>query len=390
MKISSCIYNKLIKPINFNGQNSANKTEYNPEQQSKSVLGVYYQPVSLYRNADLQMFWDDIKYENPEKEYFNSDRGPYIAPNIEAIRKLSILDNLSLRQKKEFIDLFCKETGFPDLDKVKQKAESEIEKSIHFLAQKEDFDVKFIGYDKNSSIGRGVAIPGSDCDALFMIIDPKEHKEPWYPGAIRWQFKDYVNQRVLCTHASGLPEVLSVSYIEEGLKLADEAFQKAEFSSEDIERFEKNLADDTNDFVKSAEFNIRLASFIPKDDDKRTQYYKSAMLVELIRDGIVNENNFSSDFMQKVQKSPLYRFSNLMKQQGLSNKLKAKHQKRLQLINDFKSMSIDEQFNIVRDMIYFSFMQKNYKHKEYFENIDSNNKNEMGNITEMYALILNV
>ena len=390
MKINSCIYNKLIKPINFNGQNSSNKTEYNPEQQSKSVFGAYYQPVSLCKHTDLQAFWNDIKYENPEKEYFNPDRGPYIAPNIEAIRKLSILDNLSLRQKKEFVDLFCKETGFPDLDKVKQKAESEIEKSIHFLAQKEDFDVKFIGYDKNSSIGRGVAIPGSDCDALFMIIDPKWHEEPWYPGAIRWQFKDFVNQRVLSTHASGLPEVLSVSYIEEGLKLADEAFQKAEFSSEDLERFEKNLTDDTNDFVKSAEFNIRLASFIPKDDDKRTQYYKSAMLVELIRDGIVNENNFSPDFMRKIKKSPLFRFSNLMKQRGLNNKLKEKHLKRLQLIKDFKSMSLDEQFSIVRDIIYFSFMQKNYEHKEYFENIDSNNQNEMGNITEMYSLILNI
>ncbi len=390
MKISSCIYNKLIKPINFNGQNSANKTECNTEQQSQSVFGAYYQPVSLCKNADLQAFWDDIKYENPEKEYFNPDRGPYIAPNIEAIRKLSILDNLSLRQKKEFVDLFCIETGFPDLDKVKQKAESEIEQSIHSLAQREDFDVKFIGYDKNSSIGRGVAIPGSDCDALFMIIDPKEHKEPWYPGAIRWQFKDFVNQRLLCTHASGLPEVLSVSYIEKGLKLANEAFQKAEFSSEDIERFEKNLADDTNDFVKSAEFNIRLASFIPKDDDKRTQYYKSAMLVELIRDGIVNENNFSPDFMRKIKKSPLFRFSNLMKQRGLNNKLKEKHLKRLQLIKDFKSMSLDEQFSIVRDIIYFSFMQKNYEHKEYFENIDSNNQNEMGNIIEMYSLILNI
>ena len=93
MEINSCIYNKLIKPINFNGQNSANKTECNTEQQSQSVFGAYYQPILLSKHADLQAFWDDIKYENPEKEYFNPDRGPYIAPNIEAIRKLSILDN---------------------------------------------------------------------------------------------------------------------------------------------------------------------------------------------------------------------------------------------------------------------------------------------------------
>ena len=385
MKIS--IYN--INSVNFNGNFTNNSSTSSKSEQQKDITNVCYKPVSLYRPIDLKRFWDDIKYENAEREYFNPERGKYITQNTQAIRKLNVIDNLSFNQKKNFIELFCQETGFPDLEKIKQKAENEFEKAIRYLAKRDNFDIKFIGYDRNSSLGKCTALPGSDCDALFIIIDSKENKENWYPGAVRWELKDLINQRLLSTHASSLPEVLSDSYIKNGLNLADEAFKKADFSYEDLKRFEKNLEDNTNDFIKSAEFNIKLASFIPKDIDKRTQYYKTAMFVELFRDGIINENNFSDNFIERLKKSPLYRYSNIMKQRGLSTKLKEKHKKRMQMIKNFNSMSIEEQFSIVKDMIYFSFNLKDITHKEYFENVGMNGKNEMGNIEKMYSLILN-
>ena len=66
-----------------------------------------------------------------------------------------------------------------------------------------------------------------------MIIDTKEHKEPWYAGKIKWDFKDYVNQRILSTPANHLPEVLSIGFIQQGLDMAQDAFKKCDFSKEE-------------------------------------------------------------------------------------------------------------------------------------------------------------
>lgn len=360
-----------------------NNIVQNKQYKNLSVKNIQSMPSCIYfgksSSFNPKNFLDSIRYENAEKEYSNG-----IHPNKEGIEKLSKLQGLSLYEKKLFVDEFCKETGFPSRFAVRQNIDKEIVNGITELAKESDFDVKFIGYDKNSSLGRSVALPGSDSDALFYIIDPKEHKEPWYAGMVRWNLKDRINQRILCTHANGLPEVLSVKYIEEGLKLADDAFEKCDFSFSDFERFAENLNDDSNDFVKSAEFNIRLAKQVPKENDSKTQYYKTAMLCELIRNGVVLQNNFDSDLMKKIKQSPLYKYSNLMKQEGLSGKLKNKHVRRQSLFKDFKQMSVEEQFNLVTDLIKISFMLPvEGENEHYFANYGA-----MGNILEMYAEIL--
>ncbi len=324
-------------------------------------------------------FLDEIKYENAEKEYSDG-----IRKNKEGVDKLSEIQNLSLFEKKLFVDEFCRQTGFPSRFAVKQNIDREIINGITGLAEESDFDVLFIGYDKNSSLGRSVALPGSDSDALFYIIDPKAHKEPWYAGMVRWNLKDRINQRILCTHANGLPEVLSVKYIEEGLTLANNALKECNFTISDYERFVANLSDDSNDFVKSAEFNIKLAKHVPKENDSKTQYYKTAMLCELIRSGVVLQNNFDKNLLKRIKESPLYKYSNLMKQEGLSDKLKDKHIKRQGLFRDFKQMSVEEQFDLVTDLIKISFMLPvEGKNEHYFANYGA-----MGNILEMYAEIL--
>lgn len=382
-------YKIYVPQVILKKQSSVENFVSSNNGEAKKLAQVYYRPISFGKADGVGMFWDDIKYENAECEYYSPERGTYIAPNNEALKKLEVLKVFSLSEKKKFTELFCRETGFPNLAMVKAKTEHEINSVIHRLSEQEDFDVLFTAYDKNSSLGRGTALPGSDCDALFMIIDPKSHKEPWYPGFIRWRFKDFVNQRLLCTHAAGLPEVLSLKYIEEGLELAEQAFKRAGFNEEDFLKFERNLHDSSNDFVSSAEFNIRLAGFVPRDIEKRTLYYKTAMLAELLRDGEIIENNFSSEFIKRVKESPLYKYSNLMKQRGLDGKFKEKHLKRMQMVRDFGSKSTEEQFELIKDMIYASFLLNNFSHKEYFVNLDINNNDEMGNISEMYAKILN-
>ncbi len=205
--------------------------------------------------------------------------------------------------------------------------ENEALRAIHTLADKNNFDIMFIGYDKNCSVGRSTALPGRDCDALFVIIDTSKHEEPWFAVQMRWQFKDLVNQRILNTPANSLPEVLSTDFIEEGLELADFAFKDANFNAMDLERFKENLFDDSKDFVKAGEFNIRLAERLPLDACTRDKFYKTAMFVELIRSGKIIENNFNEAFLNRIKKSPLYEYSNIIHQEGFSELPKAKHKK---------------------------------------------------------------
>jgi len=335
---------------------------------------------------------DILRYENPQKKYImgleSGDFREEIRLNSEAREFVKVLDELSPAEKKEFTELFCKETGFPNLDTVRQNMEKEIMSAIYALARDNDFEVKFAGYDKNCSMGRGVPFPGRDCDALFMIIDAPSHKEPWFAGCMRWQFKDLVNQRILCTPANGLPEVLTVDYIKEGLELADFAFERAGFSEADLERFSRNLENDSKDFVQAAEFDIKLAEKLPSDTETRDKFYKTAMLVELIRSGKIIENNFDEEFLNRVKKSPLYKYSNIIRQEGFSALPKEKHIKRIRTAADFNGMDVSEKFALIRDMIHSSLYIKDAENENLFINKDSDGEDEMGNILEMYDKLM--
>ncbi len=337
-------------------------------------------------------FLNAIRYENPQKKYVTICKDykfpqEMIAPNKEAQAFIRVLDNLNLEQKKEFIQAFCNETGFPNLSFVRKNMEAEITENIHSMAQKNNFDVKFVGYDSNCSVGKNTAYPGSDCDALFVIIDTKGDKTPWFAGQMRWEFKDNVNQRILSTPAGSLPELLSTDFIEDGLKIADSAYMQTDFNEDDLRRFCENLYDNSKDFVKAAEFNIELAGYLPENSEIRDKFYKTAMFVELFREGQILENNFSKEFSDKIKKSPLYKYSNIIRQCGLKSDLKEKHKKRIETAEKFHKMSTKVQFQLILDMIKSSLYMNDTKSSELFANVDSSGNDEMGNIFEMYDML---
>ena len=338
-------------------------------------------------------FFNKLKYENAQCKYITKNITDYkisqevIDENKEAQQLARQLEKLTLPQQKETVRMYSQQTGFPNLQKVRTNMEKEVVRALHNLAEKENFQIKFIGYDKNCSLGRTLALPGSDIDALYMIIDYK-NKPDWFSGAMRWKFKDLVNQRLVNTPAGHLPEILSMSFLNDGLKLASNAFEANNFSQTELEKFRKNLTDSSNNFVKSAEFNIRLAKKLPDDTLTRDKFYKTAMLVELIREGIILENNFSDDFINKVKDSPLYKYSNIMKMQGLSDKPKRKHIDRLNLTKNFNELDKHEQFEIVKSLIYASLNIFDTKYQNLFNNNNSQGQDEMGNILDMYDMLM--
>ena len=187
-------------------------------------------------------FLETIRYDNPLKKYTilknNSVTGDYISENKEAQEYVQLLDTVKTHSlQREFVSAFCEETGFPSFDKVTENINNEITTAVHLLSQRRNFDVKFIGYDSNCSVGRGIPLPGTDCDALFVIIEPKSNDIPYIAEGTRWMLKDNINQRILSTPALSLPEVLTTDYINQGLELAEKTFTKANFSKKDLERF---------------------------------------------------------------------------------------------------------------------------------------------------------
>ncbi len=362
-------------------------------KENRSGEFIEVKPCEPQKKYCAEDFFNKLKYENAQCKYIRKNITDYkisqetIDENKEAQQFARQLEKLTVTQQKETVKLYSKQTGFPNLQKVRTNMEQEVVSAIHELAKKENFQVKFIGYDKNCSLGRTLALPGSDIDALYMIIDYKD-KPDWFTGAMRWKFKDFVNQRLVNTPAGHLPEVLSMSFIDDGLKLASNAFEENNFSQTELKKFRENLTDSSNDFVKSAEFNIRLAKKLPDDTLTRDKFYKTAMLVELIREGIILENNFSEDFIKKVKDSPLYKYSNIMKMKGFSDKPKRKHLDRLKLTKDFNELDEAEQFEIVKSLIYASLNIFDTKYQNLFNNNNSQGQDEMGNILDMYNMLM--
>ena len=392
MKISPIQINNYFIESHIENK-TANNINRTPSFYANSFPIHYYSFCGIKNNSfSPKEFLSNIMYDNSEAFLQDETTGKEeLQSNKPAIKKLEALENLTLVEKKAFVDEFCNMTGFPDFKKVKENMEGEFKNALEELSKQEDFKVLFIGYDKNCSLGKGQAFPGSDADALFAIIDDRHQPYSWYAGKIRWDVKDIINQRILCTHAGGLPEVLSINFINKGLNIANYAFEKANFSKEDLKRFKLNLEDDSNNFVNAAEFDIKMAKQIPKRRDARDTFYKTAMLVELLREGIILENLFDKETTQRIKNSPLYKYSNIIRQQGLSNKTKPKLKEREKLAREFSTYPIEKQFCIVYDILRASYLlkPKYEENKKYFTNTNSNGEDIMGNILEMYQRLLN-
>ena len=111
----------------------------------------------------------------------------------------------------------------------------------------------------------------------------------------------------------------------------------------------------------------------------------------IIRDGVVCENNFDKELYDKILNSSLYKYSNLMKQNGLKHSLKNKYIARKTLKDDFYQMSTEQQFQLIKDILYYSLNRvSDNENKKYFHNVKSGNNNEMGNIERMYDLVMNI
>ncbi len=285
--------------------------------------------------------------------------------------------------KKSFTEHFCRETGFPNLAGVSDNIDSEILKKAHEFSDKLHAKLLFAAYDCNNSAGKRMALPGSDCDGLLFIYEDGAYNS----SVARWGVLEDVNRRIICPHIDFPPELFKISEMDNGLNIVNNAFHQLEkeLTPQDFKTFSDNIKYQGKDFIKSADFNIRLTKYIP-DRDKNLAAM-TGYFAEYIRAGKVLENNLPSWLITKLKSSPFYKYSNVLRQEAFKPLIKQKIKARENIVSEFNSMPAEEKYQLAKNIVLASFEQPvSSRFQKYFK-VDGNGKNintEMGNLLEMY------
>lgn len=331
-------------------------------------------------------FWNSIKHQNGK--IFQQDEKGIWKPilNEEVINNLKAGFNF-LEQlpyfKNSFTEHFCRETGFPNLARVSDNIDSEILKNAHEFSDKLHAKLLFAAYDCNNSAGKRMALPGSDCDGLLFIYEDGAYNS----SVARWGVLEDVNKRIICPHIDFPPELFKLSEMDSGLNIVNNAFHllEKELTPQDFKTFSDNIKYQGKDFLKSADFNIRLTKYIP-DRDKNLAAM-TGYFAEYIRAGKVLENNLPSWLITKLKSSQFYKYSNILRQEAFKPLIKQKIKARENIVSDFNSMPSEDKYQLAKNIVLASFEQPvSERFQKYFK-VDGNGKNintEMGNLLEMY------
>ena len=323
-------------------------------------------------DIDFDKYFEDAK---DITSYIWDMKAGHIVKNPKAEEYTSILDNLNKEQKAQFVKTFCQTTGFPDLNEVKKKIDKDITDTAKLVCRAGEREPLFLGYTSCCSVGKGTALPGSDCDGLFLVID----KMPDFKKLNNGLFGENINQRLVETSGAHYPELFDIEYLMQYVELADKIFKEIK-TPEKIEEYKKNLERSDQDFMTAGQFNIDLAKEVENDRTKN-MLYLTAMFVEELRAGTVLINNLDAKTLRRIKVSSLYKYSNVVRQEGFKNKTKEKWEIRKQTCNNFYNMTPEEQFKLCREIFKSSLGIKEETKSDCYKDFD------MGNIGELVTTI---
>ena len=316
----------------------------------------------------------------------------------ESIRKnnLAFLDALtSEKDKQRFIENYRNITGFPDLEKVSKNIEKEfiigIKKSSIGL---EGGKCLAAGYDDSCSVGKRSALPGSDLDKAFIIIQGSQPFQEENDKLIIQEFKNRlwnnVDQRILSfNHDISFPNIYTSNQITTLVKAIDDKIKNIRFDK----KYLKDLIN--NEYVnleKASTFNIAVSERFPidkksneitKDDVKNLGYF-----VEALRDGKYLINSSEADTLLKsIKNSIFFKYSNIAQIRAVKNAISSgqEYKTKIKLREDlgakFETWDIDKQYDFVKALIKYS-CEDQTDFKEYFNNDR--------NVKKAYKPLLNI
>lgn len=80
------------------------------------------------------------------------------------------VDALSEFERKAYIARFCQETGFPNTADTSRRILSHVTSAIAGVASSLDLTIAYAGYANTCSVGKGLALPGSDMDFITIAV----------------------------------------------------------------------------------------------------------------------------------------------------------------------------------------------------------------------------
>lgn len=295
-----------------------------------------------------------------------------LVKNRDVNKYIEKLDNFTKEEKRFFVKEFCRRTGFPSLDKVSDRIDKEIMNSVEKITQKAGVIPFFVGYSSISSLGRRLALPGSDADGLYVLTDRPQNM--YFNRAV---LGFDMNQRIIESTGEHFPEVVSLIEVLQGIEITEKIFNE-KIDKSKLKTYQENIQYGGKSFIKAAEFNIDLAEHV--EPEMKLLVNLSCFFVELLRSGKVLLNNIDARTLAKIKSSAIYKYSNMYRQEGLEGRLKPKLENRIDICERFENLSDDVQFEICK-----SILEQSLGVKE--DSTPLFEKFNFGDIVEMYKKV---
>ncbi len=343
-----------------------------PEKLQQINVTSYIDAISLYtllKHGNYLDSHDDIY--NPENKLIRK-------------RNLSFLNKIKTDEdKQKFIEFYKYITGFPDLKKVSQRIESEFINSVkNTEAELKGNEYKCIsaGYDDTCSVGKKLAIPGSDIDRAYIILQgsDNEYKDKKIVQKFSGKLWNNTDQRILSyNHDNSFPSIMTLRQVKKYL----EEINSKKFNF-DKEKCQKLVNSEYQNLEKAAEYNILLSDCFERKNESlnslqdltKDDVKNFAFFIESFRDGKEVISSLQSEKLRDDIKSyDFYKYSNAAQIRALKSAInsgreqKSKIIKRLSLQNEFDKWPIDKQYEFIKTLIKYSCDDQE-DFSEYFSN----------------------
>jgi hypothetical protein len=200
------------------------------------------------------------------------------------------------REIREYSEL----TGFPDLEAISSKILEAAKINMTRAALKAGVNIKFSGYDQSCSVGRNLALPGSDLDGWYIVIDGDEVSKKVFHS----ELVQTLNPQVI--DPDSISEV-QIVLLSEVMQLGNES---------DFERHQRTQ-------------NVALATDILRNEWLIADNLSPEERVEILQLRLTEKNHF-------------------MEKDVHGDSIKFKLQKRIELSEQFQNLTQEEQYLILQ------------------------------------------
>lgn len=351
--------------------NSINKTFFSLESPKVNFRGkpekLYYRNINSY--IDAIALWDVMA-----KQQFSDSNDDYIHPEYKTIRmsNYDFLNNLHTAYDKEkFVEYFKETTKFPNLDLVSKKIENEFKRAIikseyinNTNSFSDKYDILCAGYNPTCSVGIGSALPGSDLDGGYIIIkgdsyDDKKNekivsdfkKELWFN----------TDARILSyNHPDSFPQVYTLKQIKNltnTINSVNDSFSFYNEKNKIINQQKQQKEKYNKNYVEANPYFFSVIKHCSSDKYTKEDIKNFAFFVESFMNGKVLYNKNNSEYeniFYEYKNNDFFENVNLSQIKALkenSPSTKRKIIARNELVEKFNTLSIDEQYKIVKNII---------------------------------------